>query len=245
MRFTSVAVLVLLGGAILSSCSSLSPQNQAESMVETTQAEPESEPLTALQTKVNALQQQVNLYKEQSSIDNIDARVLTQFQAAVALKQQGHFIQAQQQLIALSEQHPNYSGIWLQLALISGELNKDNVEGKLGAMSSYLNKATTANPLNYQAHNELALVLRQQGQFNEALRHYELALKSWPAFSTAYFNRGILYDLYLGEKTLALADFEVYQALTKDESRQLQGWIIDLQRQIKRAEQNEQSGATL
>lgn len=243
MKFISVALLVLLNLIVLSGCSSLAPETKTESILETTQAEPKS--LSSLQLKVKDLQQRSNLYKEQSIIDNIDARALKLFQAAVALKQQGHFIQAQQQLIALSEQHPNYSGIWLQLALISGELNKDNVEGKLSAMSSYLNKATTANPLNYQAHNELALVLRQQGQFKEALKHYELALKSWPANSTAYFNRGILYDLYLGEKTLALADFEVYQALTKDESRQLQGWIIDLQRQIKRADQSAQSGATL
>ena len=56
------------------------------------------------------------------------------------------------------------------------------------------------------------------------------------AFSQAYLNRGILYDLYLGEKSLALNDYELYQALSNDESRQLKGWIIDLQRQIKRAQ---------
>ena len=95
------------------------------------------------------------------------------------------------------------------------------------------------------AHNELALILRQQGQFHQALNHYELALKSWPAFAQGYLNRGILYDLYMGKKSLALADYELYQALSNDGSRQLKGWIIDLQRQIKKAQQVTQIGAML
>jgi lipoprotein NlpI len=87
--------------------------------------------------------------------------------------------------------------------------------------------------------------LRHQGQFQQALSHYELAIKSWPAFEQAYINRGILYDLYMGEKSLALADYELYQALSNDDSRQLKGWIIDLQRQIKSAQQITQTGAVL
>ena len=88
-------------------------------------------------------------------------------------------------------------------------------------------------------------MLRQQGQFYQALSHYELALKSWPAFTQGYFNRGILYDLYMGEKSLALADYKLYQALSNDSSRQLKGWIMDLKRQIKSAQQATQAGTML
>jgi tetratricopeptide (TPR) repeat protein len=112
-------------------------------------------------------------------------------------------------------------------------------------MTRYLNNAISANPLNYLAHNEFALVLRQQGQFQQALNHYELAIKSWPAFAEGYLNRGILYDLYMGRKSLALVDYELYQALSDDNSRQLKGWIIDLKRQIKSGQQVTQAGAIL
>jgi tetratricopeptide (TPR) repeat protein len=161
------------------------------------------------------------------------------------LKKKGEFSQAQQRFIALSEQHPNLSGIWLQLALLAKQQNKDDIEQRHKDMSRYLNNAISANALNYLAHNELALVLRQQGQFKQALNHYELAIKSWPAFALGYLNRGILYDLYMGDKSLALSDYELYQALSNDNSRQLKGWIIDLQRQLKNALQATQTGAIL
>jgi tetratricopeptide (TPR) repeat protein len=201
--------------------------------------------LTPIQAKVQSLLTKPNLYQNQASQHTPDAQTQKQFQAALALKQQGHFSQARAAFIRLSEQHPDFSGIWLQLALLAKEQSKGEIEQKHKDMTKYLNNAISVNGLNYLAHNELALVLRQQGQFQQALSHYELALKSWPAFAEAYFNRGILYDLYIGKKSLALADYELYKVLANDDSRQLKGWIIDLQRQIKSVEQSEQTGATL
>jgi hypothetical protein len=49
----------------------------------------------------------------------------------------------------------------------------------------------------------------------------------------------------MGKKSLALADYELYQALSDDNSRQLKGWIIDLKRQIKNGQQVIQAGAML
>jgi hypothetical protein len=49
----------------------------------------------------------------------------------------------------------------------------------------------------------------------------------------------------MGNKSQALADYELYQALSNDDSRQIKGWIIDLQRQIKSAQQGTQTGAIL
>ncbi|WP_339719051.1 tetratricopeptide repeat protein [uncultured Paraglaciecola sp.] len=240
MKFTNVVVFSVLSLALLNSCSTLFTVNEIEANSKT--AEVTTEVLTPLQTQAKALQAQPNLYQTQASEHIVDTQTLRQFDAALSLKKQGDFSQAQQQLLALSQQYPDFSGIWLQLALLAKELNKDDIAIQLKEMSKYLNNAVAVNPLNYQAHNELALVLRQQGQFQQAQSHYELALKSWPAFAAAYFNRGILYDLYMGEKSLALADFELYKVLSNDDSRQLTGWIMDLQRQIKSATQNAQSG---
>jgi tetratricopeptide (TPR) repeat protein len=227
--------------ALLNSCSSLLPFDETEKNV----SEAVEEPLTPLQTKVNTLQTLPNLYQTQTRKDKASAQTLHQFQGALLLKQQGKLSLARERFIALSEQHPNLSGVWLQLALLAKQQDNDDMQQLQKEMTRYLNNAISANPLNYLAHNEFALVLRQQGQFQQALNHYELAIKSWPAFAEGYLNRGILYDLYMGRKSLALVDYELYQALSDDNSRQLKGWIIDLKRQIKSGQQVTQAGAIL
>lgn len=233
MKFTNVVFSVMCI-ALLNSCSSLIADIETGPSV----SEVSLEPLTAMQIEVADLQAMPNLYLEQAGNrkSTLSNQTLNQFQGALALKQQGKLSQAKEILVTLAEEHPELSGIWLQLALVSKQQNTDDIEQKREDMLEYLNKAIAANPLNYLAQNELALVLRQQGQFQQSLSHYELALKSWPAFAPAYLNRGILYDLYMGKKSLALAEYELYQALSNDDSRQLKGWIIDLQRQIKNAE---------
>lgn len=240
MKFTNI-ILSLMSLALLNSCSSLLPFDETEKNV----SEAVEEPLTPLQTKVKALQALPNLYKTQTRKDKISDQTLHQFQGALLLKQQGKLSLARERFIALSEQHPNLSGVWLQLALLVKQQDNDDMQQQHKDMTRYLNNAISANPLNYLAHNEFALVLRQQGQFQQALSHYESAIKSWPGFAVGYLNRGILYDLYMGRKSLALVDYELYQALSDDNSRQLKGWIIDLKRQIKRDQTVTQAGVML
>lgn len=241
MKFTNVVVFSLISVAFLNSCSSLYPFFETEQSV----TEAPIEPLTPLQIKVKVLQALPNLYKTQASKNKPSGQTLSQFQGALLLKQQGKLSQARDRFIALSEQHPDLSGVWLQLALLVKLQDNDDMQQQHKDMTRYLNNAISANPLNYLAHNEFALVLRQQGQFKQALNHYEFAIKSWPAFAEGYLNRGILYDLYMGRKSLALVDYELYQALSDDNSRQLKGWIIDLKRQIKSGQQVTQAGAML
>lgn len=242
MKFSNV-VLGVMSITLLNSCAFLFPVGETQQNPSV--ATPEL--LTPMQSKVKTLQAMPNLYLQQANERQsaLSSQTLNQFQAALLLKQQGEYSQARDKFMILSEQHPDLSGAWLQLALLVNEQEKGDTEQRLKDMSKYLNQAISVNPLNYLAHNELALVLRQQGQFQNALNHYELALKSWPAFAEGYLNRGILYDLYMGKKSLALADYELYQALSNDDSRQLKGWIIDLQRQIKSAQQVSPTGAIL
>jgi tetratricopeptide (TPR) repeat protein len=243
MKFTNIVVISLMSMVLLNSCSSLFSISETQPTANTSEEVPES--LTPLQTKVRALQAESNLYKAKASKYQVSAQTLRQFQEVLALKQQTKLSQAKALLISLSEQHPDLSGIWLQLALVIKEQQQGDLEQRREEMMRYLNNAISVNSLNYFAHNELALLLRKQGQFQQALSHYELALKSWPAFAQAYLNRGILYDLYMGEKSLALADYELYKVLSNDDSRQLKGWIMDLQRQIKSVAHDAQTGAML
>ncbi|MCX5797706.1 MAG: tetratricopeptide repeat protein [Elusimicrobia bacterium] len=47
------------------------------------------------------------------------------------------------------------------------------------------------NPASFLAHNNLGFCLAGQGRLDEAIRHYELALKSEPDFAPAHDNLGV------------------------------------------------------
>jgi tetratricopeptide (TPR) repeat protein len=99
---------------------------------------------------------------------------------------------------------------------------------------------------NYQAHNRLAFIYRDAGNFDLAEAHYEQAINAWPGNADSYRNRGILYDLYVGDKLAAIADYKIYKALLDiqlqsgvspdksllKEQKLISQWILDIQRQI-------------
>lgn len=87
-------------------------------------------------------------------------------------------------------------------------------------------------------------MLREQGEFEQAQKHYQQALAAWPAFVPARKNLAILLDLYMGEATLALEEYQTVAALNNlnklPEDRQLKGWIADLSRRVATEEKRKQ-----
>ena len=245
---TSVLVWALMA-VLLNACSSVpfmpSPEGEQTTETQVTETQPtEAEPveqLSPMQVKVLALKAKPNLYQTEYAEQNVtlSPTVKKQFSQALAFKQNGQIDKATEIFTRLSESQPQLSGVWVQLAQLATHAENS---ANLSKAVIYLNKAISANSLNYLAYNQLGQALRKQGQFSQALEQYQQALKIWPAFPEAYLNRGVLYDLYLGEKTLALEDYTLYQALLDEPSRQIKGWIIDLQRQIKANDRKMQNG---
>jgi tetratricopeptide (TPR) repeat protein len=54
-------------------------------------------------------------------------------------------------------------------------------------------KATNAN--NYVAHNNLGIALKKEGKLNEAIAHYQQALRASPDYADAYNNLGVAHQL--------------------------------------------------
>ena len=80
------------------------------------------------------------------------------------------------------------------------------------------------------------LLEREFGEkFEEARDNYEKALKIDPNYAYAHLNYGILLDLYLGELDNALDHYQTYQKLAPEEDKEVEKWIVDLERRIKRA----------
>jgi tetratricopeptide (TPR) repeat protein len=93
-------------------------------------------------------------------------------------------------------------------------------------------QSVSANQYNYFAHDRLAQAHRQWGEFVVAEQHYNEAINAWPDFSSGYRNRGILYDLYLGDKARALDDYRQYKqllTLAGQQTREVDRWIKEMQ----------------
>jgi protein O-mannosyl-transferase len=61
---------------------------------------------------------------------------------------------------------------------------------------------------NYIAHNHLASALVNKRKFEQAIAHYNEAIRINPGYAHAYYNRGIAYYAF-GQKMRALDDFKV------------------------------------
>ncbi|MFT2089974.1 tetratricopeptide repeat protein [Paraglaciecola sp. 2405UD69-4] len=235
MKFTNCTTLVwaLCIAGVLTACTSVPVSEEARSSADVENIDtPATEPLTPFQEKVLSLKAQPNLYTQGVTESNgqLSPSIKKQFTDAVAHKAKGELAEAEALLKRLSQAQPQLSGVWLTLAEI--ECSKAETSS-LEKCETYATNAIKANELNLNAHILIALVYRKKGQFSQALHHYNKALEVWPAFPEAYRNRGILYDLYLGEKHMALDDYTLYQALLDKPSRQVKGWMADLQRQIE------------
>jgi len=102
--------------------------------------------------------------------------------------------------------------------------------------------ALQTNPLNFDAYTNLGVLLREQGQFEQAEENYLAALGYWPHHQASLLNLGILYDMYLSKLPEALNYYELAQKLNARED--LKGWIIDLKRRLPKEQlPKEQSNA--
>lgn len=133
---------------------------------------------------------------------------------------------AESQLKQFMEAHPEYSGAAYNLAVL------EKKRGNTTAAKEYLDTAIKRNPSNLNARNELALIFRDEGNFADAEKEYLEIIKRWGGYLTAYKNIGILYDLYMGRFADALPYYKKYNALVAEPDKQVNGWIVDIERRL-------------
>ncbi|MCU7556056.1 tetratricopeptide repeat protein [Alteromonas sp. ASW11-19] len=215
----------------LTACSNLPVENADKRPAATT---PDTPAQTAdSQSQAQTLKQSTNKYQRAKTPLPPELKAqLVSIQQAI---QDEQLADAARQLATLMAQPQRSAAMYVlqgDYALASGDSDK--------ALNHY-RQALSANPYTYYAHNRLAAILREKGRFDEALMHYNRALDAWAGYAPAYRNRGILYDLYLGDKQAALDDYQQYQQLQQlseddfDSSRpgrQINAWIADLKRQL-------------
>jgi len=101
--------------------------------------------------------------------------------------------------------------------------------GDLAGADAALQRATTRSPDYALAWNELGLVRRAEGKFDDARMAYGKAIKADASYASTHRNLGVLLDLYLQDPTEALTEMEQYRRLT-GEDKPVSGWIAELRR---------------
>ena len=145
--------------------------------------------------------------------------------------------QAESPLLWLVEHYPQYSGPFLNLAIVYTKLDDNK------AADHYFRQALSVNPLNLQGYNSYGIFLRNEGRFVEAEKTYLSGLAIWEKDLNSHKNLGILYELYMGKLPNALAQYQRYLELLSNspeseqrakEIKRINGWIIDITRRIKK-----------
>lgn len=73
-----------------------------------------------------------------------------------------------------------------------------NLNRKAEALSTF-QKVATLNPRLAAAHNNIAVILASDGKYEEARAKLDLAIRTHPAYATAYENLGDLYSHMAGD----------------------------------------------
>lgn len=93
----------------------------------------------------------------------------------------------------------------------------------------FLRKAVDLDLGHPVANNELGLLYRKLGRFEDARHAYTNALAQHPEYLPAIKNLGILCDIYLRDTECALRQYEHYLEYEPDD-KSVTIWVADLKR---------------
>ena len=167
---------------------------------------------------------------DRATMVDVNRRSANLFEDAVLAMQNQRFADAELLLLELTAREPELSGPWANLGTVYLALDDPR------AARVAFQRAVEINPDNCAAHNEMGVMSRQIGDFITAEANYLACVERVPDFREAYLNLGILYELYLGKLPEALAAYRTYQSLLEAPDRRVEGWVMDLERRLTRAE---------
>ncbi len=151
----------------------------------------------------------------------IESEVQDDFNNALVLLKEKKYNKAIDLLEVVIEKEQRLPAPFVNLAIAYVRTGKDEQAEKnlLKALGLEL-----GHPI---ANNELGLLYRKAGRFDDARKAYSNALAVHPNYLPARKNLGILCDIYMRDFECALEQFEEYQRYMPDD-KNLKIWIADL-----------------
>jgi tetratricopeptide (TPR) repeat protein len=152
------------------------------------------------------LQGQLNLFRVETGRL---ARLLTPFEEALLLHEQGDPKAAEHYVEAINE-GDNVAEAYCNLGILNLE------RGQLGAALDNFTLSLKNDPRHVEAHYNLANLYYDAGDLQLAKLHYEAAAAVEPGFSLVYFNLSLVYHK-LGDLEAASATLEKYRQLEPED----------------------------
>jgi tetratricopeptide (TPR) repeat protein len=155
--------------------------------------------------------------------------------------EQGQLESAQRVFESLIKSDPNRAGLHNALGILfrrRGMLEKSIAEYKMAiALVESPAAVPSGRTASSELYNNLAIAYREQGEFKKAEEAYQKAIKLDPKFEAAYYNLGVLYDLYLNQPSDAVRNYRDYERLS-GQNQTVDVWIEDLEQRAARKSGN-------
>ncbi len=163
---------------------------------------------------------------EDSAYINLDADIESDFLDAVDRMENSDYVSAIEKLESVIGREKRLIAPFVNIAIAYRKT------GEVEQAEKNLAKALELDPVHPVANNELGLIYRQAGKFEEARAVYELVIKNHPDSTAAMINLGVLCDLYMHDYECALEQFERYLALNPDDKK-IFIWVADVKQRVK------------
>lgn len=163
------------------------------------------------------------MVKEESVV--VDSDVQQDFDRAVEMLRSKNYETAITVLNSVVQREQRLTAPYINLAMAYRQLGDDK------QAEANLMKALDIDLAHPVANNELGLLYRKLGRFEDARKAYTNALTQHPDYLPVVRNLGILCDLYIRDLQCALEQFEKYQVQVPDD-KTVQIWIADIKQRI-------------
>jgi tetratricopeptide (TPR) repeat protein len=163
----------------------------------------------------------------------VSAGMQSEFKRAMELMAAGKYPEAVPVLEGIVAKNDRLPGAQINLAI--AYMNVGGKEYYEKAEKALL-RAIQVSSKEAVAYNELGLLYRRIGRFEESKKAYRQAIALDSDYTMPYLNMGILCDIYLQDPVCAIEYFEKYKLLVPAQAQKTEGWLTDLRRRAGIAE---------
>lgn len=165
-------------------------------------------------------------YQELKIVD-LDSDIEDMFEEAVSYLKSEKYDEAIKLLERLIELEKRVPTPYINLAM-AYEIKGDREKAEKNLLEAV--KVDLAHPV---ANNQLGMLYRKLGRFDDAKKAYTNALSRNPDYLPVLKNMGILCELYMRDLPCALKHYELYLNLRPDD-KTLKIWVSDLKNRAGR-----------
>lgn len=159
---------------------------------------------------------------------SVSAGMQSEFRHALELMEAGKYAEAVPVLEGIVTKNDQLPGAQINLAIAC--MNAGGGKEYFEKAEKALLRAIQINSREPVAYNQLGLLYRRTGRFEDAKKSYRQAITLDSGYIMPYLNMGILCDIYLQDFPCAIEYFEKYKLLAPVEAEKTAGWLADLRR---------------